>query len=149
MTGNTATKTATTRVCVASTFTAIHGSGVLEFDCDVTKTTIADVKRTIHQHCHYTSATACAQQSIWWQGYILDDCEQTVRNACVGVNPDETTIMMDGGAPPATLQLFMTIPLTQRLNADATADEEKQKRQRARFPSFDYTLDELKQLFER
>ena len=101
-----------TNVSVISTFTAIHGSGKVEFESDIAETTVRDVKEQVQQLAN----VPIEKQSIWWRGYILDDESLSLSQACVGVNEGEHIEVS-----PESLVLFMTIPVEEKYQRRPTS----------------------------
>ena len=92
-------------------------------DCSVKTRTIADIKEEIAEK----TGIPRNRQSLWWHGYLLDEEERTVQDACVGVTKDET---IDSNVE--TLVLFLTVPIDKRPSRTTAAAS------RYRSPSFDH-----------
>jgi hypothetical protein len=111
-----------TNITIVSTFTIIGGRGKLDFgDCNVEETTVQDLKFRIEMQ----SNVNVQEQTLWWKGYVLDDDNKSLLQACVGVNEGE---MIDPSLK--SLRIFLTVPLD-KYTADEQSDD------RIRSSSFD------------
>jgi hypothetical protein len=111
-----------TNITIVSTFTIIGGRGKLECgDCNVEETTVQDLKFRIEMQ----SNVNIREQTLWWKGYVLDDDNKSLLQACVGVNEGE---MIDPSLQ--SLRIFLTVPLRQYT-------VEEQSDDRIRSSSFD------------
>lgn len=109
-----------TAITVISTFTTVSPEGMVNLeDCAVSNRTVEDVKGEIFDK----TGISPARQSLWWHGYLLDKDEQTLIDACVGVNKEEF-IEPD----IEKLVIFLTVPIEKR---------EKKSMSRVRSPSLD------------
>jgi hypothetical protein len=113
-----------TKVSVISTFTTIQGSGKVEFECDIDKTTVGGVKERVED----LALVAVENQSLWWRGYILDEDGLSILHACRGVNDGEA---YDAGTE--SLILYVTVPIEKRLPPSPLLEFRK-----PRMPSFDF-----------
>lgn len=112
-----------TNITIVSTFLTIGGRGKLDFgDCNVEETTVQDLKFRIEMQSNLN----IREQSLWWKGYVLDDDNKSLLQACVGVNEGE---MIDPSLK--SLRIFLTVPL------DKYTAEEQQSDDRIRSPSLD------------
>jgi Ubiquitin family len=90
-----------TLIRIESTFTIILGPGKVDLgDLNVSKVTVRDIKHLIQKQADVPADL----QSLWWEGYILDQDDATLLQACVGVNGE---VIRESDS---TLVLFMTIP---------------------------------------
>jgi hypothetical protein len=122
-----------TKLTIVSTFLTIEGRGKLDFgDCNVEETTVQDVKFRIEMQ----SNVNVRDQSLWWKGYVLDDDNKSLLQACIGVNEGE---MIDPSLK--SLRIFLTVPLD-----NYTAEE--QCDDRIRSSSFDLLSEKYEQLYQ-
>jgi hypothetical protein len=92
-----------TNITIVSTFTIIGGRGKLDLgDYNVEETTVQDLKFRIEMQ----SNVNVREQTLWWKGYVLDDDNKSLLQACVGVNEGE---MIDPSLK--SLRIFLTVPL--------------------------------------
>mmetsp|Transcript_30341 Transcript_30341/g.66710 ORF Transcript_30341/g.66710 Transcript_30341/m.66710 type:complete len:140 (-) Transcript_30341:400-819(-) len=66
---------------------------------DVETLTVGEVKRMVSGRCEYDPNS----YRLWWHGYLLDNEDQTMVEACIGVNPGESL-----RGSEAELALFLT-----------------------------------------
>jgi hypothetical protein len=112
-----------TNITILSTFTTIGGRGKLDLGaCNVKEMTVQDLKVRIEM----LSNLDIQKQSLWWKGYLLDNDNQSLLQACVGVNEGE---LIDPSLE--FLRIFLTVPL------DKYHAEEPQSKDRIRSSSFD------------
>jgi hypothetical protein len=122
-----------TQLIIVSTFLTIGGRGKLDYgDCNVEETTVQDLKIRIEMQ----SNVNFRDQSLWWKGYVLDDDNKTLLQACVGVNEGE---MIDPSLK--SLRIFLTVPL------DKYTPEE-QSDDRIRSSSFDLLSEKYERLYQ-
>jgi hypothetical protein len=85
-----------TFITIVSTFTTIGGWGKLDFgECNVEETTVQYLKFRIEM----LSNVNIREQTLWWKGYVLDDDNKLLLQACVGVN--------EGGMIDPSLKSFL------------------------------------------
>jgi len=112
-----------TRITVVSTFTAIADQGKVDLgECDLIQMTVQEVKMEVE----LSANVPYQKQSLWWKGYILDQDDQSLLRACVGVNEGEVIDAND-----ESLLLFMTIPV------DTSDCDSSRESSRIRSPSLD------------
>lgn len=103
-----------TAITVISTFTTISPEGKVDLDdCSVKTRTVADVKNEIF---HKTGIHQ-EKQSLWWHGYLLDKDDETLIDACVGVNKENECIEPN----IESLVIFLTVPIEKRVKASASS----------------------------
>jgi hypothetical protein len=123
-----------TRLTIVSTYLAIDGRGKLDYgDCNVEETTVQDLKFRIEMQ----SNVNFRDQSLWWKGYVLDDDNKSLLQACVGVNEGE---MIDPSLE--SLRIFLTVPL------DKYTPDEEQPDDRIRSSSFDLLSEKYERLYQ-
>jgi hypothetical protein len=111
-----------TNITIVSTFTTIGGRGKLDFgECNIEETTVQDLKFRIEMQ----SNVNVREQTLWWKGYVMDDDNKSLLQACVGVNAGE---MIDPSLK--SLRIFLTVPLD-KYTAEEQSDD------RIRSSSFD------------
>mmetsp|Transcript_27432 Transcript_27432/g.57448 ORF Transcript_27432/g.57448 Transcript_27432/m.57448 type:complete len:103 (-) Transcript_27432:158-466(-) len=92
-----------TKVTIVSTYIAIPDEGKMDLgDIDLDQTTIHGLK----EHICKVTAIPLPQQTLWWRGYLLDQDESCIQDACVGVNADEH---VKSSTDP--LVVFLTTPM--------------------------------------
>ena len=119
-----------TAITVVSSFTAISPDGKVNLEnCSVKSRKVGEIKDEIS---HATKIPR-ERQSLWWHGYLLDQDEQSLLDACVGFNKDER---IEPGI--AELVICLTAPIEKRL----TGAPSPTTRRRFRSGSFDVKGDD-------
>lgn len=78
-----------TRLYVRSALSILQ-DGIIDLgEQDVRKITIGDVKHMIATHCEIPIEDMLDHHRLFWHGYLLDQDESPISDACVGVDPDE------------------------------------------------------------
>ena len=96
-----------TAITVVSSFTTIAPDGKVKLkDCSVKNRKVGELKDEISRKTNIDRD----RQSLWWHGYLLDQDDATLLEACVGVNKDERIEMSI-----MELVLFLTVPIEKRL----------------------------------
>lgn len=114
-----------TAITVVSSFTAISPDGKVSLqNCSVKSRKVGEIKDEISR----ATKIPRERQSLWWHGYLLDQDEQSLLDACVGVTKDERI-----EPSIAELFLFLTVPIEKRLTGAASPAT----RRRFRSGSFD------------
>mmetsp|Transcript_8235 Transcript_8235/g.17416 ORF Transcript_8235/g.17416 Transcript_8235/m.17416 type:complete len:134 (-) Transcript_8235:275-676(-) len=114
-----------TRLTVVSSFTSLQGAGSLELgDVDLRRMTVADVKRAIEARAD--GFEDGAELRLWWSGYVLDNGNAPMSEACIGVNPGERV-----EEKAESLVIFLTV------HENEDSEDDWSHRSRLRSNSFD------------
>lgn len=116
-----------TAITVVSSFTTISPDGKVKLeDCSVKRRKVGELKDEISVKTQIDRQ----RQSLWWHGYLLDQDNVTLLDACVGVNKDERI-------EPSIeeLVIFLTVPIEKRLTGGGGSSPVT--RRRFRSGSFD------------
>lgn len=103
-----------TRLYIRSALSILQDGSINLGEQDIRKITIGDVKHMIATHCEIPVEDMLDHHRLFWHGYLLDEDELPVSEACVGVDPDET---LQGDEKE--LVLF----LTEKDESDGNADD--------------------------
>ena len=79
-----------TRLYVRSALSILQDGSIDLGEQDIKKIAIGDVKHMIATHCEIPIEVMLDHHRLFWHGYLLDEDELPVSEACVGVDPDET-----------------------------------------------------------
>ena len=104
-----------TRLYIRSALSILQDGNIDLGEQDIRKIAIGDVKHMIATRCEIPIEVMLDQHRLFWHGYLLDEDELPVSEACVGVDPDET---LQGDEKE--LVLF----LTEKDESDGDADDD-------------------------
>ena len=79
-----------TRLYVRSALSILQNGSIDLGEQDIKKIAIGDVKHMIATHCEIPVEEMLDHHRLFWHGFLLDEDELPVSEACVGVDPDET-----------------------------------------------------------